>query len=43
MDPAGRCAGFLVGPAPVMASEVIGYYPGWKHQSFPVASVDASS
>jgi len=28
--------------SPVMASEVIGYYPGWKHGSFPVASVDAS-
>jgi chitinase len=28
--------------SPAMASEVIGYYPGWKHQSFPVASVDAS-
>jgi chitinase len=30
--------------SPVMttASEVIGYYPGWKHQSFPVSEVDAS-
>jgi chitinase len=28
--------------SPATASEVIGYYPGWKHTSFPVASVDAS-
>ncbi|MYM65515.1 chitinase [Pseudoduganella sp. FT55W] len=28
--------------SPAMASEVVGYYPGWKHESFPVASVDAS-
>lgn len=27
--------------APAMASEVIGYYPGWKHQSYPVSQVDA--
>jgi chitinase len=25
----------------VAASEVVGYYPGWKHQAFPVSSVDA--
>lgn len=24
------------------ASEVVGYYPGWKHESFPVSKVDAS-
>ncbi|MYM71142.1 chitinase [Duganella sp. FT134W] len=23
------------------ASEVVGYYPGWKHEAFPVSSVDA--
>jgi len=28
--------------SPTSASEVIGYYPGWKHASFPVAAVDAS-
>lgn len=28
--------------SPAMASEVIGYYPGWKHQAYPVSSVDAS-
>jgi len=29
-------------PLPAMASEVVGYYPGWKHEAFPVSSVDAS-
>lgn len=28
--------------APAAASEVVGYYPGWKHASFPVSRVDAS-
>jgi chitinase len=28
-------------PLPAMSSEVVGYYPGWKHESFPVSSVDA--
>jgi chitinase len=28
--------------SPAMAGEVIGYYAGWKHQSFPVSKVEAS-
>jgi chitinase len=29
-------------PLSAMASEVVGYYPGWKHEAFPVSAVDAS-
>ena len=33
----------LMAALPAMAAEVVGYYPGWKHESFPVtaANVDA--
>ncbi|MRW91206.1 chitinase [Duganella sp. FT80W] len=35
-------AAALAAALPAGATEVVGYYPGWKHQSYPVSSVDAS-
>jgi chitinase len=34
-------AAALAAALPAGASEVVGYYPGWKHESFPVSKVDA--
>lgn len=39
---AAACCALLAGATPARAHEIVGYYPGWKSDSFPVAgNVDA--